>query len=343
MNTNKTRGLILGKFAPFHMGHMRLIEIALEEVDEVYVIVYDCPNLTSIPLNVRANWVRHFFPKVFVIEGWDAPNRHEDTPEVKRLQEEYIKRALNRKKITHFFSSEYYGEHMSKFLGAINRRTNRDDPKEGYGIYATTIRATMIRDKKNLDKNFLSAVVYKDILIKVAFVGVPSQEQLKIVRHVAKKFKTMYVEDNTFELLTIKQKEEELQTHIPDFYKIADIKYKIANTKSKIFSGKEYLIYNSTGFVDHLLQVASHKRFDENLYKFFSKDMRNYDLVFINDNPKGSVGKILNINDLIFLNQLKSNLDTLGIKYHALIGTSKEKVLTSEGLIKAFKKRFYQK
>ncbi len=97
---NKTRGLILGKFAPFHIGHKRLMEIALEEVDEVYTIIYDCPNLTSIPLNVRANWVRHFFPKIYVIEGWDAPNRHEDTPEVKRLQEEYVKKTLNRKKIT---------------------------------------------------------------------------------------------------------------------------------------------------------------------------------------------------------------------------------------------------
>ncbi len=331
---NKTRGLILGKFAPFHVGHKRLIEIALSEVDEVYVIIYDCPNLTSIPLNVRAGWVRHFFPKVFVIEGWDAPNKHEDTPEVKRLQEEYVKKALNGKKITHFFSSEYYGEHMSKSLGAINRRTNRDDPKEGYGIYAT-----MIRDKKYLDKRYLSAVVYKDILIKMAFVGIPSQEQSKIVKHIAKKLKTTYIEDNTLELFATKSGKE-VQAGTPDFYKIANKKYKTANTESKIFSGKEYLIYNSTGFIDHLLSVASHSRFDKNLYQFFSDDMRDYDLVFVNSNPKSSINEILNIDNLIFLNQLKSNFDTLGIKYHVLKGTFKEKILMSEKLIKAFKKRF---
>ncbi len=336
---NKTRGLILGKFAPFHVGHKRLIEIALDEVDEVYVIIYDCPNLTSIPLNVRANWIRYFFPKVFVIEGWDAPNKHEDTPEVKRLQEKYVKKALNGKKITHFFSSEYYGEHMSKFLGAINRRTNRDDPKEGYGIYAAMIRAIMIRDKKNLDENFLSAVVYKDILIKVAFVGVPSQEQSKIVRHIAKKLKTTHIEDTTLELFATKS-EKEVRAGTSDFYKIANKKYKVANTESKIFSGKEYLIYNSTGFIDHLLSVASHSRFDKNLYQFFSDDMRNYDLVFVNSNPKSSINEILNIDNLIFLNQLKSNFDTLGIKYYVLKGTFKEKILMSEKLIKAFKKRF---
>lgn len=331
---NKTRGLILGKFAPFHAGHKRLIEIALSEVDEVYVIIYDCQNLTSIPLNVRAGWVRHFFPKVFVIEGWDAPNRHKDTLEVKRLQEEYVKKALKGKKITHFFSSEYYGEHMSKFLGAINRRTNRDDPREGYGIYATMIRA-----QKYLDKKYLSTVVYKDILIKVAFVGMPSLEQLKIVKRIAKKLKTTYTEDNTLELLATKS-ERKVQVNEPDFYKIAYKKYKVANTESKIFSGKEYLIYNSTGFIDHLLSVASHGRFDKNLCQFFSDDMRNYDLVFVNNNPKSSINKILNIDNLIFDNQLKSNFDTLGIKYHVLSGTFKEKTLISEKLIREFKKRF---
>ena len=86
----KTRGLVLGKFAPFHIGHKRLLEIALKEVNELNVIVYNCPNLTTIPLNKRADWVRYLFPQVNVIEGWDAPNRHENTLEVKKMQEKYI-------------------------------------------------------------------------------------------------------------------------------------------------------------------------------------------------------------------------------------------------------------
>lgn len=329
----KTRGLILGKFAPFHVGHRRLLEAALNEVDEVYVLIYDCPNLTSIPLNVRANWIRSFFPQVHVFEGWDAPNLHEDTPEVKRIQEEYVKKVLNGERITHFFSSEYYGEHMSKSLGAIDRRFDRNDPEQGYITTATTIRSG-----KCLDENFLNVVVYKDILINVAFIGMPSQEQSRLVRCVAKKLKTTLIKDNTFELLSRKQKKMSMNRY--DFYEIANEKYKLANTSSKIFSGKEYLIYNSIGFVDHLLSIAMHKKFNEKLCNFFSEDLRSYDLIFVNENPRNSICKTLNINDSIFFNQLISNLNVLGIKYQVLVGTFEDKLSISEKLIKAFKKRF---
>ncbi len=330
----KSRGLILGKFAPFHIGHKRLIRIALKEVDELYVLIYDCPNLTSIPLNIRAGWVRHFFPEVNIIEGWDAPNRHEDTPEVKKIQEEYLKKALSGKKITHFFSSEYYGDHVSKSLEAIDRRLNREDPRQKF---ATT--ATMIRNGKNLNKNFLDKIVYKDILIKIAFIGIPSYEQLKLVKTIAKKLKTSYVEDNLFKLFKNKQ----LSINNIDFYKIANKKYKIANTEDKIFSGKEYLIYNSTGFIDHLLSIATHNRFDKKLYDFFSEDMRNYDLIFVNDSLNKKINKALCVNSLFFLNQLINNLNTLGVCYQKISGTFKQKLSISEKTIKSFKKRFNRK
>jgi hypothetical protein len=149
------------------------------------------------------------------------------------------------------------------------------------------------------------------------------------------------VEDNTFKLLSVKKKENrKLPIHNLDFYKIANKKYKIANTSSKIFSGREYLIYNSTGFVDHLLSIATHKQFDEKLSHFFCEDMRSYDLVFVNNDLENNVGKILNINSSIFLNQLTSNLNSLGIKYQLLSGTFKNKILIVERLIKTFKKRF---
>lgn len=337
---HKTRGLILGKFAPFHAGHKRLIEIALEETDEVYVILYDCPDLISLPLNIRAGWIRRFFPQVHVIEGWDAPNRHENTPEVKRIQEIYVKRALNGKIITHFFSSEYYGEHMSKFLGAIDRRTNRYDPKEGYGTHAAMIRATMLRKGKYLNKIFLNEIVYKDILIKVAFIGMPSLEQSRLVKYIAKRLKTAYVADNTFESLNIETNKKNSIASI-NFYKIANKKYKIANTKSKIFSGREYLIYNSTAFIDHLLSMATHNRFDKKMYDLFSEDMRIYDLIFINNDIENKIGKLLNIDSSIFLNQLTTNLNTLGVKYQVLSGAFKDKLSMSEKLIKSFKKIFY--
>lgn len=327
----KTRGLILAKFAPFHMCHRYIIDTALKEVDELNIIMYDCPDITNIPLNVRAGWVRHFYPQVNVIEGWDAPNKHEDTPEVKRLQEKFVEKALNGKNITHFFSADYYGDHMSEFLGVINRRVDLDRKKQ------CGVRATLIRNDKFAYRRAMEPLVYKDTLIKVLVLGLPSKEQTKLTVNLAKIFNTVYMEDNLIEKLEKIAKKNSI-----DFYKLAQEKQKLNNNKNKIYTASEYIFYDSAPLIDHLLSVATHNRFDENLYNQSALDMRNYDLVLVND-PSNSIGSLLDIDHFIFLNQLVCNLKTLNTNYKILTGSFDEKIKLSEKLIKSSKKKFNQK
>jgi cytidyltransferase-like protein len=84
----KKRGLTLGKFAPLHKGHQLVIETALAEMDELLVIIYDSPEVTPVPLTVRAGWIRNLYPQVKVIEAWDGPTEVGASPEIKRLHEE---------------------------------------------------------------------------------------------------------------------------------------------------------------------------------------------------------------------------------------------------------------
>lgn len=120
-----TRGLTLGKFALLHQGHQYLIETALTETDEVVVIIFDAPETTHVPLNVRASWLRRLYPTVRVVEAWDGPTGVGDTPELRQVHEEYVMNRLKIRGITHFYSSEFYGDHMSRALGAIDRRVDR--------------------------------------------------------------------------------------------------------------------------------------------------------------------------------------------------------------------------
>ena len=53
---NKNIGFTIGKFAPLHKGHQLLIETALKEMDEVYVVVYDT-DIIDINVEQRANWI----------------------------------------------------------------------------------------------------------------------------------------------------------------------------------------------------------------------------------------------------------------------------------------------
>ena len=117
----KTHGLTLGKYAPFHKGHQFVIETALAEMDEVSVIIYDAPETTAVPLTVRSNWLKQLYPQVNVIEAWDGPTAVGNTPAIKKQHEDYILNELNVTDITHFYSSEFYGEHMSIALNAQNR------------------------------------------------------------------------------------------------------------------------------------------------------------------------------------------------------------------------------
>lgn len=57
-----TTGLTLGKFAPLHPGHQLVIGTALAEMDHVIVVIYQATAVTSIPLHVRAGWIRELYP-----------------------------------------------------------------------------------------------------------------------------------------------------------------------------------------------------------------------------------------------------------------------------------------
>ena len=122
-------GLTLGKFAPLHQGHQFLIETALGEMDRVIVVIYDSPDVTDIPLTIRANWLREIYPTIEVIEAWDGPTEVSDRPEVKRNHEDYLLERLKSQKITHFYSSEFYGQHISEAFKAVNRLVDCDRQK----------------------------------------------------------------------------------------------------------------------------------------------------------------------------------------------------------------------
>lgn len=321
----KTTGLILGKFAPFHIGHCYLIDAALKEVGEVIIILYDCPDITHIPLNVRAGWVRKLYPQVEVIEGWDAPNRHEDTPEVKRMQEQYIKKVLNGKKITHFFSSEYYGEHMSEFLKAVNRVI--DINRDKYHI-----SATMIRKNTNLYKNFMHPMVVSDLTTKAVILGMPNISNERIARQVAKELSTSYAADD---LLAYLGKHKRL----PDFKKIAKNRIKKRSSKTLIYSAHKSLIYNSSALIDHIFSLAIHRKFDQELYLLAYNEISNYDLVFVSSNLSSTINKLFGISTELFMNQLLGNLLAMKIDFIKINGTQEEKVRKIKGAIKSSLRR----
>lgn len=156
----KKIGLVPGRFAPFHKGHELLIQRAIAEMDEVVCLIFDTDDI-SVPLDVRANWIRTLYPSVTVIEGYNCPNgrdyAYENGEECEKVQNDYIIQKLNGIQITHVFSSELYGGSVANALGASHVIV--DLPRNTIPISGTKIRKN---PKQYVD--FMSPIVYDSFM-----------------------------------------------------------------------------------------------------------------------------------------------------------------------------------
>lgn len=87
-------GFTFNKYAPLHAGHQLVIETALAEMDHLIVMIYDCPDVTPVPLPVRANWIRRLPPQVKIVEAWDGPMEVGNTPAITQMHDAYLQRRF---------------------------------------------------------------------------------------------------------------------------------------------------------------------------------------------------------------------------------------------------------
>lgn len=188
MGNETITGLYLGKFAPLHIGHEQIIKKALSECDRLVIMIYDAPELTSIPLSVRAEWFNDlcsgmFTKYIHVIKCFDGPKEDGYTPEIVKAHNDYILKKLNGNKIHKFYSAEEYGKHVSEALGAEDCRCEK----------TIDICATKIRSDYYKYRRFMSPRVYKDHIKKVVFLGGPSTGKSTICERMAKEYNTEFM------------------------------------------------------------------------------------------------------------------------------------------------------
>ena len=140
---NKKIGFTIGKFAPFHKGHQFLLDTALKEMDKMIVVVYDT-DLIDIKTEERAKWIKDLYPNIEIKFAHNPPKQYGLDDESVKIQMEYLSKIMNGEKVTHFYSSEKYGESVAKYMNLVDRRVDSERKK-------VPVRATEIRE--NLDEN----------------------------------------------------------------------------------------------------------------------------------------------------------------------------------------------
>lgn len=148
-------GFTIGKFAPFHKGHEYLIETALNEVDELIVVVYDTPKL-GYNIDMKTKWIKDKFPNVKVVKAFDSPSKYGLDDESVKIQMEYLEKQISDIKPDVFFSSELYGNEVAKWLGIKHRMVDLER-------IHVPIGANKIRTDLEGNKKFLNDKVYKDL------------------------------------------------------------------------------------------------------------------------------------------------------------------------------------
>ena len=153
----KKVGFTIGKFAPFHKGHEYLIQTALKESDELYVIIYDT-DVTDISVEQRAKWITDRSNDVKIIYAYDSPKQYGLDDESVKIQMEYLTKQIDGIPVNCFFSSEPYGEKVAQYLNIENRIVDISRQQ-------VPISAGLIRNDIEKHKMFLDEKVYKEIKI----------------------------------------------------------------------------------------------------------------------------------------------------------------------------------
>ncbi|MFC1742594.1 AAA family ATPase [Candidatus Riflebacteria bacterium] len=266
----KTCGLTLGKFAPLHHGHQFVIEQALKETEYLIVIIYDCPQITTIPLPVRCAWIKELYPKVEIIEAWDAPVEVGDTPELKQLYEEYILQILKDRNITHFFSSEFYGEHLSQALKSKNMII--DVPRKRFPISGSDIRREPFKHKK-----FISLCVYRTLIANIVFLGAPSTGKTTMAEELAKKYNTTWMPEYGREYWEQHQIERRLSLQQLDEIALGHIE----REEEKLLQSNRYLFTDTNAITTYMFSLYYHGSVTPVLRELALASATRYDLCFL--------------------------------------------------------------
>ena len=153
---NKKIGFTIGKFAPLHKGHEFLIETALKDMDEFYVVVYDTPQF-NINIDTKIEWITKKYPSVKILKAFDSPKQYGLDEQSVKIQMEYLSKIIKDIPVNYFYSSEEYGKRVAQYLNIENVVVDKERIRY-------PISAGMIRNNTEKYKSFLDISICNDFI-----------------------------------------------------------------------------------------------------------------------------------------------------------------------------------
>jgi Predicted ATPase/kinase involved in NAD metabolism len=306
-----------------------MIETALKDMDELYILIYHT-DLFEVPLHIRSRWIKILYPTAHVLEAWDGPQEVGDTPEIKKLNEDYILERVRGIKITHFYSNEFYGDHVSRALDAENIQIDR--------LRSTVpVSATMIRDNSFKYKDFVEPQVCNDLITKVVFMGAMSTGKTTICEALAKKYSTVWMPEYGREYWEKNQINRRVNAE-----QMAEIaKGHIKREDKMVLDANRYLFVDTNAITTYMFGMDYQGYALPELETLALKAQSRYDICFLccDDIPYDDTwDRSGDQKRQVFQKQIIADLKERRLPYIELKGTLEERIHIVESVLKSFKK-----
>jgi len=177
-------GLVIGKFYPLHAGHSELIRTALSRCTRVTVEVLGA-TVESIPLDVRAEWVRQEHPTARVTQAMDDAEVDYESATAWDAHMAVIESLLDAP-VDAVFAGEPYGEQLAPRLGAQWVRVDRAH---------TPISGTAVRADLAANWHWLPPSVRQSLVQRVVVLGAESTGSTTLATALAEQYGTLWVRE----------------------------------------------------------------------------------------------------------------------------------------------------
>ena len=185
--------LVLGKMYPPHQGHLYLIDTAIENSENVHIMV--CYNKSqNIPGELRSNTLKEIYrdrENVFIhlVDDGNLPQYEHECQSIDDFYSKWVPFVYKHiKELDVVFTSEDYGDDFSRYLGIEHYLVDRDRVK--YPISGTKIRTNPLKSW-----DFIPNEIRSFFVKKIAIMGPESVGKSTLTENLANYFQTNYVEE----------------------------------------------------------------------------------------------------------------------------------------------------
>ncbi len=318
------KGLVFGKFLPFHKGHKSMIDFATAHCDQLIVLVCGSDK-ENIPTEIRVNWLRKTFRKKsnIIIQEFnyletELPNTSTSSRVVSELWASKFREILPY--IDILITSEKYGDYVAEYMNI--KHIFFDEQRKKHNI-----SSSMIRPNPFKYWDFIVDAAKPFYQKKVVLLGTESTGKTTLSKTLSQYFQAALVTEAGRDLI-----EDSNDFSISDLEKVAyqhSVNIKKASKKNTPIIIIDTDIHITQSYAKH--QFNEYLKIEPSIYQLNKADLYLYlnnDVPFVQDNTRMSE-QLRNQLDISHRNTLKD----FDINYHEIKGKWASRMNTAIGLV----------